>query len=239
MVLGGRSASRRLVSVCPPARSRSTRWNSSWSAGAVATSGLGTRVWRTETGFAHHLIDPATGRPAWTGVIQATALASSGVEAEMLAKMALLSGPELGLAVLEHAGGVLVLDDGEVAARREAARGGRGGRVSSSIDPGEHLWWLASRSFGVVAMVLVSLSVAFGLALSGRLLHGRGVAARMKTLHEALALSGLLAIVLHGVLLLPDPYLHPGLAGITIPFALRASPCGPRSASSPAGWPRS
>ena len=45
---------------------------------------------------------------------QATALASSGVEAEMLAKAALLSGPELGLAVLEPAGGVLVLDDGEV-----------------------------------------------------------------------------------------------------------------------------
>ena len=96
--------------------------------------------------------------------------------------------------------------------------------MSSSIDPGQHIWWLASRSFGVVAMVLVSLSVAFGLALSGRLLHGPGVAARTKTLHEALALSGLLAIVLHGVLLLPDPFLRPGLAGITIPFALAGQP---------------
>jgi methionine sulfoxide reductase heme-binding subunit len=91
--------------------------------------------------------------------------------------------------------------------------------VNSSIDPGDHLWWLASRSFGVVAMVLVSLSVALGLALSGRLLHGPGVAARMKTLHESLALSGLLAIVVHGLLLLPDPFLRPGLAGITVPFA--------------------
>jgi methionine sulfoxide reductase heme-binding subunit len=73
-------------------------------------------------------------------------------------------------------------------------------------------------------MVLVSLSVAVGLALSGRLVHGPGVAARVKTLHESLALSGLLAIVLHGLLLLPDPYLHPGLVGITVPFALGTRP---------------
>ena len=84
------------------------------SAGAVATSGLGTRLWRTPEGFAHHLLDPSTGRPAWTGVVQATAIGTSGVEAEALAKMALLSGPEAGLAILEPGGGVLVLDDGEV-----------------------------------------------------------------------------------------------------------------------------
>lgn len=82
--------------------------------GAVATSGLATRLWRTASGFAHHLIDPATGLPAWTGVIQATALAANGLEAETLAKTALLSGPEAGLALLEPAGGVLILDDGEV-----------------------------------------------------------------------------------------------------------------------------
>jgi sulfoxide reductase heme-binding subunit YedZ len=96
--------------------------------------------------------------------------------------------------------------------------------VTNSIDPGQHVWWLASRSMGVVAMVLVSVSVAFGLAMSGRLVRGPGVAARLKTIHEALALSGLLAIVLHGLLLLPDSYLRPGLTGITIPFVLSTHP---------------
>jgi methionine sulfoxide reductase heme-binding subunit len=91
--------------------------------------------------------------------------------------------------------------------------------VTGGIDPGQHLWWLASRSMGVVAMVLVSLSVAFGLAMSGRAFHGR-VLARVKTMHEALALSGLLAIALHGLLLLPDSFLRPGLAGISVPFVL-------------------
>jgi len=66
--------------------------------------------------------------------------------------------------------------------------------MNAQIDPGQHLWWLASRSFGVVAMVLVSLSVGLGLALSGRLLRGPGVPGRVKTLHEALAVSGLIEI---------------------------------------------
>ena len=37
-------------------------------------------------------------------------------------------------------------------------------------------------------MVLVSMSVAFGLAMSGKLVRGPGVASRLRTTHEALAL---------------------------------------------------
>ena len=107
--------------------------------------------------------------------------------------------------------------------------------MTTGVDPGEHLWWLASRSMGVVAMVLVSMSVAFGLAMSGKLVRGPGVASRLRTLHEALALSGLLAIVLHGLLLLPDSYLHPGLAGIAIPFVSGHKPVW-TAAGVTAGW---
>ena len=82
--------------------------------GAVATSGIATRIWRHRDGFAHHLLDPSTGQPAWTGVIQATAIGETALEAETLAKAALLSGPERGAAMLEDRGGVLVLDDGAV-----------------------------------------------------------------------------------------------------------------------------
>lgn len=82
--------------------------------GAVATSGLRTRVWRHGGGFSHHLIDPSTGRPAWTGVIQATALAPTALEAEALAKGALLAGPDRGVELLEPLGGLLVLDDGDL-----------------------------------------------------------------------------------------------------------------------------
>ena len=62
--------------------------------GGVATSGLNVRIWRDRRGrFAHHLLDPSTGAPAWTGLISATALGSTALEAETLSKLALLFGP--------------------------------------------------------------------------------------------------------------------------------------------------
>jgi thiamine biosynthesis lipoprotein len=78
----------------------------------VATSGIGRRAWLGADGSpAHHLLDPATGRPAFTGVVQVTALAPSALMAEIQAKAAVLSGPRLARAWLPH-GGVVVLDDG-------------------------------------------------------------------------------------------------------------------------------
>ena len=83
--------------------------------GAVATSGLRRRLWRRPGGgFAHHLLDPSTGEPAWTGLVQATALAPSALAAETLAKTALLSGPPAARRLLSRSGGVLVHDDGTV-----------------------------------------------------------------------------------------------------------------------------
>jgi thiamine biosynthesis lipoprotein len=82
--------------------------------GAVATSGIKTRLWRRGEGFAHHLLDPSTGEPAWTGVIQASALGATALEAETLAKMAFLSGPRGARQVLARQGGLIVLDDGTV-----------------------------------------------------------------------------------------------------------------------------
>jgi thiamine biosynthesis lipoprotein len=81
-------------------------------AGGIATSGIGRRSWLDASGTpAHHLLDPSTGRPAYTGVVQATALAPSAFEAEVRAKCAVLGGPEAVDAWLGY-GGVVVFDDG-------------------------------------------------------------------------------------------------------------------------------
>jgi thiamine biosynthesis lipoprotein len=83
--------------------------------GGVATSGLNVRIWRGPDGrYAHHLLDPASGEPAWTGLVGATALADTAVEAETLSKAALLSGPEGGRELLSERGGLLVHDEGRV-----------------------------------------------------------------------------------------------------------------------------
>lgn len=81
--------------------------------GGVATSGLNVRIWRRSDGsFAHHLLDPSTGEPVWSGLIGATALGGSALEAETLSKMALLLGPEGAREVLAEQGGVIIHDDG-------------------------------------------------------------------------------------------------------------------------------
>ena len=81
--------------------------------GAVATSGLRSRVWRGADGaISHHLLDPATGRPAFTGLIAVTALAPTAVEAEALAKAALLGGPDGAPRVLARHGGITFDEDG-------------------------------------------------------------------------------------------------------------------------------
>jgi FAD:protein FMN transferase len=85
------------------------------SGGAVATSGIDVRLWRSPDGRpAHHLLNPSTGEPAWTGLVGVTALAPSALEAEALAKAALLSGPEGAGRWLSAYGGLAVRDDGDV-----------------------------------------------------------------------------------------------------------------------------
>jgi thiamine biosynthesis lipoprotein len=85
--------------------------------GGVATSGLDARLWALPGGgYAHHLLDPATGAPAWTGLVCATALAPTALEAEALAKAAFLSGPRRARRLLARTGGVLVHEDGHVEA---------------------------------------------------------------------------------------------------------------------------
>ena len=111
--LGGQNPPARTIEVGSPFEQEACH-SFELATGAVATSGLRTRVWRDGDGFAHHLIDPASGRPAWTGVVQATAVAPTAASAETYAKAALLLGPVGGRELLEAGGGVLVLDDGDV-----------------------------------------------------------------------------------------------------------------------------
>jgi thiamine biosynthesis lipoprotein len=83
--------------------------------GAIATSGIGKRSWLdADARPAHHLLNPRTGRPAYTGVVQATALAPTAAQAEALAKAAVLSGPDRAAEWLRH-GGMFVRDDGSYA----------------------------------------------------------------------------------------------------------------------------
>ena len=93
-----------------------------------------------------------------------------------------------------------------------------------AADAGPQIFWLASRALGIVAIVLLSVSVSLGLAMSGRLLRRPGLPAQLKRYHEASTLVTLALIAAHGGVLLLDDYLRPSLAGVTLPFALGYRP---------------
>jgi thiamine biosynthesis lipoprotein len=85
----------------------------------LATSGTSVHRWAAPEGARHHLIDPRTGRPTATDVVQATVLAGSARTAESWAKTAVVLGLVAALAVLDRApvlGAILLATDGRVLA---------------------------------------------------------------------------------------------------------------------------
>jgi len=92
--------------------------------------------------------------------------------------------------------------------------------VSTAETLQSHGWWLASRASGLVALVLVTVSVFIGLMMAGKVMRRPGLSKKLLAVHEQTALAGLVAIAVHGISLLGDPFLHPGVAGVAVPFAL-------------------
>jgi sulfoxide reductase heme-binding subunit YedZ len=81
-------------------------------------------------------------------------------------------------------------------------------------------WWLVSRSSGIVAFVLVTISVLIGLTMAGKPVREPQFTKTLRAVHEQTALAGLVAIAIHGIAILLDPWLKPGITGVTVPFAL-------------------
>ena len=81
---------------------------------ALATSGRDRRRWRRDGEERHHIIDPATGRPAGTDLLRVTVVASTAVEAEVMAKALFLAGEQEAAAEAAALGMpcILVTDDG-------------------------------------------------------------------------------------------------------------------------------
>lgn len=86
--------------------------------------------------------------------------------------------------------------------------------MNTALTP--HLFWITSRAAGFAALVLASLAVSLGLLMSTKLLKGRTT--DLRAAHDTLALGTIVAIVVHGVTLLGDSFLHPSVLDISIPF---------------------
>jgi sulfoxide reductase heme-binding subunit YedZ len=84
------------------------------------------------------------------------------------------------------------------------------------VNVAPHLFWITSRAAGGAALLLSSASVAVGLMMSSR--RPSANKRDLRAVHEAMSLTTLAMVALHGLSLLGDSYLNPGVAGIAIPF---------------------
>ncbi len=96
--------------------------------------------------------------------------------------------------------------------------------MSTVRDPTPYLPWLISRASGIVGLGLVTFAVLLGLTMSSKLLRRPGIGRTLVRLHEHVALVAMGAIAVHGLALLGDRWLHPGLQGLVIPFAMGYRP---------------
>jgi thiamine biosynthesis lipoprotein len=72
--------------------------------GAIVTSTRLYRRWRHRGADRHHILDPATGAPAASGIAAVVVTDAVAWRAEALAKAALIAGPEAGRELLERHG---------------------------------------------------------------------------------------------------------------------------------------
>jgi predicted ferric reductase len=79
-------------------------------------------------------------------------------------------------------------------------------------------YWFISRSSGVLAYVLLSLAVIWGLVQSGGILRPSVPPALAFGLHSFLSWTSLALVALHGLILLGDSYIKLTLADVIIPF---------------------
>lgn len=74
--------------------------------GSICTSTTTRRKWRLAGKLQHHIIDPRSGESSDSGVVSATVIAESAVRAEMIAKTAIILGPQAGMIFINSQFGV-------------------------------------------------------------------------------------------------------------------------------------
>ena len=86
----------------------------------------------------------------------------------------------------------------------------------SEID---HTYWYLTRSAGLVAYLMLFVSVTLGLTMTGGVLERWLRRYRVYDLHRYLSLLTLIVIVFHVLIVLPDQYLSFSVAELLLPFA--------------------
>jgi len=88
----------------------------------------------------------------------------------------------------------------------------------------EQIYWYTARASGIVALVLVTTSVVWGLLFSTRLLQGRPSPKWLLALHRYLGGLAVVFTAVHVAGLVADSYIEFGPSEILVPFASEWQP---------------
>lgn len=91
-------------------------------------------------------------------------------------------------------------------------------------DP--HIWWYVTRTSGLIAWTLMTLSVIWGVLLSTRVLRKVDDASRLQDLHRYLGGVSLIMLVLHLVSLMLDGWLQFSVLDVLVSFQAEYRPLG-------------
>jgi predicted ferric reductase len=90
--------------------------------------------------------------------------------------------------------------------------------AASMLGQDPKVFWFLSRATAFVAMGLLWISMALGLAITNKLAHLWPGGPTAFAIHEYTSILGLALVLFHGLLLLGDHYIHLNLAQILLPF---------------------
>ena len=86
------------------------------------------------------------------------------------------------------------------------------------------LWWFVSRSSGIIASILLSLSVCWGLFVSTKAIAKATTPARVLDLHRFIGGMSVLFVGVHLAGLVADKYVYFGWRELFVPFASKWKP---------------
>ena len=88
----------------------------------------------------------------------------------------------------------------------------------------EQIWWYVARSSGIIALVILTASVVWGLLYSTRILNGRPTPKWLLDLHRFLGGLAVTFTVVHLAGLVADSYAHFGMSELFVPLASEWKP---------------
>ena len=86
------------------------------------------------------------------------------------------------------------------------------------------IWWYLTRASAMVAWVLMTLTMVWGILLKTRILRGADNPEWLKVTHRYMSGLGLAMIVVHVVTLMLDEYINFGFSDVLIPFSTTFKP---------------